>query len=176
MEERSGGKRSLPRSCVLRSATAVPESQRKPFQQQLPAVNASFSGRRSPHPAGGAAPSAALLAGCESVRVARGSRGLYLDPRERTVRAGALEPELDRRGRVRKTRPLRGRPAPDDTLPAPDPACPPAAPKPTAVASFPTQSAPGLQSISRALVCATFSTPTLLSSHAWGSSTSIFLF
>lgn len=80
------------------------------------------------------------------------------------------------RGWARKTRPPRGRPAPDDTLPAPDPACPPAAPETTAVASFPTQSAPRFQSISRALVCATFSTPTLLSSHAWGSSTSIFLF
>lgn len=161
---------------VLRSATAAPASQRKPFQQQAPAVNASFSGRRSPHPARGAAPSAALLPGCESVQVAQGSRGLYLDPGERTVGAGASEPELGRRGRARKTRPPRGRPAPDDTLPAPDPACPPAAPETTTVARFPTQSAPGLQSISRALVCATFSTPTLLSSHAWGSCTSIFLF
>lgn len=173
------GKRSLPRSCVLRSATAVP---RVPAQT-LPAAGSScqrfllWTPQTSPsHPAGGAVPSAALMAGCESVSVARCWRGLYLDPGERTVGAGAPEPKLGRRGRVRKTRPPRGRPTPDDTLPAPDPACSPAAPKPTAVASFSTQSTPGLQSISRALVCATFSTPTLLSSHAWGSSTSIFLF
>lgn len=170
---RSGGKRSLPRLAQRHGSPRVPK-------QTLPAAGSScqrfllWTPQPLPSRWGGPfrSPSGRVREGVSGAGLAGGST---LTQESARSELGRREPELGRRGRARKTRPPRGRPAPDDTLPAPDPACPPAAPETTAVASLLTQSAPGLQSISRALVCATFSTPTLLSSHAWGSPTSIFL-